>query len=85
MSSTDSGDRIWPYTRLTAALMFSILLFVPIILAGLPSVSKNAITGLLTREEVLLIFFIATPIVFSAFAAYRVGQFYGILGDSRSK
>jgi len=85
MSSTDVGDRTWPYTRLTAALMFSTLLFVPIVLAGLPGVNKNVITGLFTREEVLLIFFIGTPIVFTAFAAYRVGQFYGILGDSRSK
>lgn len=65
--------------------MFSTLLFVPIVLAGLPGVSKNAITGLFTREEVLLLFFIGTPIVFSAFAAYRVGQFYGIIGASRSR
>ncbi|AZQ14239.1 hypothetical protein DOS48_05000 [Halorubrum sp. PV6] len=56
--------------------MFSTFLFIPIVLAGVPSVNRSAITGLFTREEVLLIFFIETPIVFSAFAVYRVGQFY---------
>ena len=76
---------MWPYTRLTAALMFSTFLFIPIVLAGIPSVNKNAITGLFTREGVLLVFFIETPIVLSAFAAYRVGQIYGISGASRSR
>ncbi|MEZ3163888.1 hypothetical protein ABNG03_03505 [Halorubrum sp. RMP-47] len=76
MSSIDADDKPWPYTRLTAALMFSILLLVPIVLAGLPGLNRNAITGLLTREEVILLFFILTPVVFTAFAAYRVVQFY---------
>ncbi|WP_152420950.1 hypothetical protein [Halorubrum coriense] len=84
MSSTDGDDKPWPYTRLTAALMFSILLLVPIVLAGLPGLNRNAVTGLLTREEVILLFFISTPIVFIAFTAYRVAQFYGIMGDNES-
>lgn len=84
MSSTDDLDKAWPYTRLTAALMFSILLLVPIVLAGLPGLNRSAITGLVTREEVILLFFIATPIVFSAFAAYRVVQYYGIIGTAES-
>ncbi|GAA0533290.1 hypothetical protein GCM10008994_05060 [Halorubrum ejinorense] len=84
MSSREVGDNAWPYTQLTAALLFSILLFIPIVLAGLPGVARTAITGLLTREEVILIFFTAMPLVFTAFAVYRVAQFYGIFGDSDS-
>lgn len=85
MAAPDRGDSSWPYTRLTAALLFSTLLFIPIVLAGLPGVSRNAITGLFTRGEVLLIFFIATPIVFTAFAAYRVAQFYRVIGEPNAK
>ena len=85
MSAPKFGDKSWPYTRLTAALLFSILLFIPIVLAGLPGVARTAITGLLTREEVILIFFTGMPLVFVAFAVYRVAQFYGIFGDSDSK
>lgn len=79
------GDNSWPYTQLTAALLFSILLFIPIVLAGFPGVARNAITGLFTRGDLLLIFFIGMPIVFTVFAAYRVAQFYGILGDRKPR
>jgi hypothetical protein len=85
MSPKEVGDGAWPYTQLTAALLFSILLFIPIVLAGLPGVTRTAITGLLTREEVLLIFFTGVPLVFTAFAVYRVAQFYGIFGDGDSR
>ncbi|MGM0447446.1 MAG: hypothetical protein ACQERM_04220 [Methanobacteriota archaeon] len=81
MSSGEVGDKAWPYTQLMAALLFSILLFVPIVLAGLPGVARTPITGLFTREEILLLFFIGTPLVFTAFGVYRVAQFYGIFGD----
>lgn len=85
MSSRKVGKNEWPYTQLTAALLFSIILFIPIVLAGLPGVARTAITGLLTREEVILIFFAGMPLVFTAFAVYRVAQFYGVFGDSDSK
>ena len=85
MSSREVGDKAWPYTQLTAALLFSILLFVPIVLAGLPGVARTPITGLFTREEMLLLFFIGTPLVFAAFGVYRVAQYYGIFGDNESK
>jgi hypothetical protein len=84
MASREAGEDLWPYTQLTAALLFSILLFIPIVLAGLPGVARTGITGLFTREEVILSFFIAVPLVFAAFAAYRVAQFYGIFGEGRS-
>lgn len=84
MSPPKSGDGSWPYTRLTAALLFSILLFIPIVLAGLPGVDRNAVTVLLTRGEVILIFFVATPIAFTVFAVVRVAQFYGIR-DTKSE
>ena len=84
MSAPKFGDKSWPYTRLTAALLFSILLFIPIVLSGLPSIDGNAVTVLLTRGEVILVFFIVTPIVFAIFAVVRVAQFYGI-GDTRSE
>ncbi|SDF29673.1 hypothetical protein SAMN04488067_103121 [Halorubrum xinjiangense] len=84
MSSSKVGDTAWPYTQLTAALLFSILLFIPIVLAGLPGVARTPITGLFTREEVLLLFFIGMPLVFTVFAVYRVAQFYGIFGGSEA-
>ncbi len=85
MASRVSGDNPWPYTQLTAALLFSILLFTPIVISGLPGVARNAITGLFTRGDLLLIFFIGMPIVFTVFAAYRVAQFYGIFGDRKPR
>jgi|AntRauTorcE11898_2_1112593.scaffolds.fasta_scaffold00278_29 hypothetical protein len=85
MSSREAGDNPWPYTQLTAALLFSILLFIPIVLAGLPGVPRTAITGLLTRSDLLLIFFIGIPLVFTGFAVYRIAQFYGVFRESDPK
>lgn len=70
------------YGRLLAALAFAILLFVPILLAGLPMLPANAVFGPFVRSDAIVGFFAAVPVLFAAVAAYRVAQYYHLFGRS---
>ena len=81
MPSANSDGRPLPYARITAAALCAILLFVAIVLAGLPAFTRAAFPGPLGREDAVLIFFVSVPLVFSAFAVYRVAQYKGLVGS----
>jgi len=72
-----SARKPLPYGRLMAALSCAILLFVPIVLAGAPALSKSAVPGPYTRPDAVLAFFAAVPIVFTLFVVYKVAKYRG--------
>lgn len=81
MPSSKSDRRPLPYARITAAALCSVLLFIPILLAGLPAFTRAAFPGPLGREDAVLIFFVSVPLIFGAFGVYRVAQYRGLIGS----
>lgn len=78
MASFETGDRTMSYARITAAALCAILLFVPILLAGLPGFSRAAFPVPFVRADAILVFFVSVPLVFGLFAVYRVAQYHGL-------
>lgn len=68
--------------RLLAALAFATLLFVPIVLAGLPALPRNGIFGPFVRSDAIVCSFAAVPVLFAAVTAYLVAQYYDLFGDA---
>ncbi|MGB9986551.1 hypothetical protein [Salarchaeum japonicum] len=69
------------YTRITAAALCSTLLFIPILLAGLPASGPGAFPGPLERGDAVLLFFVSVPVLFGLFAVYRVAQNRELIGS----
>jgi hypothetical protein len=76
MSTPEHSTGLWPYTRMMAAALCSIMLFIPILLAGLPTFPFP-----ITRSTAIIAFFVGAPLLFSAYALYRVAQFHGFTND----
>lgn len=68
-------------SRLWAALLVGLLLLAPIVLAGYPQFQNDGFPGTLMRTDAILVFFVATALLFTALAVYEVARYHGVIGD----